>query len=183
MPSGRTHDRITLWTLPATALLVGLASRDPAQVLIFASGYLVGGLLLSPDLDIHSRPYLRWGPLRWIWLPYRKVLHHRSMLSHGPLFGTLLRLLYLGSWVLALATIGLICWAQYESPEAWQQLTLLQLQRGLTQVLVGVAQHPLECLIAFLGLEIGAMSHSLSDWTYSYWKRLSRRGRGRQGKK
>ncbi|MEX1316654.1 MAG: metal-binding protein [Synechococcaceae cyanobacterium] len=94
MASGRAHDRATWWL----ALPLGLAfapALGPAGVVSAATGVLLGGLLLSPDLDTHSNSTRRWGPLRLLWWPYRRVLSHRSLLSHSPLLGTAGRLAYL----------------------------------------------------------------------------------------
>lgn len=175
MPSGRTHDRITLMSLPWLSGGVLLATRSPLQALLFGSSYLFGGLMLSPDLDIHSLPYKRWGPLRWIWLPYRWAMQHRSMLSHGPIFGTVFRLLYLGAWLLLFGGIGAVAIAQLIAPEHWQQLSLVQLDRGLLELKTLALQHPTEALVLYLGLELGCMSHALSDWSTSAWKRLRRK--------
>ena len=171
MPSGRTHDRITLWTMPLLAAGTLLATRSSLHGLLATGAYLFGGLMLSPDLDIHSRPYKRWGPLRWIWLPYRKAMAHRSMLSHGPLLGTVLRILYLGTWVLVAVAIAVVCWAQLQSPKQWQTLSLVQLEWLLKRGQEKLLLHPAETLLLFLGLEAGAMSHALSDWSSSAVKR------------
>ncbi len=175
MPSGRTHDRITLWSFPWLTGAVLLVTRNPAQSLLFAGGYLLGGLLLSPDLDIHSRPYRRWGPLRWIWLPYRRAMNHRSMLSHGPILGTVFRLVYLAAWILLFAFVWAIALAQLASPENWWPLSLQQLNTALEILQRFALQHPIEGLVLYLGLELGAMSHSLSDWTGSWIKRNRRK--------
>jgi uncharacterized metal-binding protein len=175
MPSGRTHDRITLWSAPVGAALVWLATWDSTKTLIFVGGYLLGGLFLSPDLDIHSRPYLRWGPLRWIWLPYRRGMHHRSMLSHGPIVGTTVRLLYLSLWVGLVGAIVLVCWAQSVDPMAWQALAWKQGQSIWQGIQLDVRRYPAELLVTFVGLEVGAMSHVLSDWGVSAFKRSQHR--------
>jgi len=49
--------------------------------------------LLSPDLDLKSRPWKRWGVLRVLWLPYQRI-PHRHWLSHGVLVGSVGRVLY-----------------------------------------------------------------------------------------
>lgn len=78
-----------------------------ASGLITASlSFLLGGLWLSPDLDTPSNPSRRWGPLRLLWLPYRRCLSHRSLLSHSPVLGTAGRLLYLLVVLLALCQLG-----------------------------------------------------------------------------
>jgi uncharacterized metal-binding protein len=69
---------------------------------IAASAHFLGGYWLSPDLDIKSRPFLRWGVLKIIWLPYQRLIPHRSPLSHAPVLGSLIRLLYLAAWLFPL---------------------------------------------------------------------------------
>jgi len=149
MASGSSHDRGTLWLALPFGLLcwpflgwIGSASA--------ALAFLVGGLLLSPDLDTRSRPTRRWGPLRLLWWPYRKLLRHRSLLSHGPVLGTLGRLGYLGGLVLVLAgllspwgapsPVGLLHWGQL----VWNR-------------------HPVLLLLALAGLEASAWLHLIQD--------------------
>jgi uncharacterized metal-binding protein len=104
LASGLHHDRGTaLLALPAALLVwpwlgwTGVAAA--------ALGFLVGGLWLSPDLDTHSRPTARWGPLAGLWWPYRRLLRHRSLLSHCPVLGTAGRLVYLSFALLGLAAL------------------------------------------------------------------------------
>ena len=149
MASGSSHDRGTLWLALPFGLLcwpflgwIGSASA--------ALAFLVGGLLLSPDLDTRSRPTRRWGPLRLLWWPYRKLLRHRSLLSHGPVLGTLGRLGYLGGLVLVRAgllspwgapsPVGLLHWGQL----VWNR-------------------HPVLLLLALAGLEASAWLHLIQD--------------------
>ena len=66
---------------------------------IAAAAFLIGGLWLSPDLDTRSNALRRWGQLAFIWWPYRRLIRHRSIWSHGPLIGTAVRLLYLLGWL------------------------------------------------------------------------------------
>jgi len=169
MPSGRTHDRITLWSLPfLTSLTFGLTQSGNVTLLV-SGAFLFSGLMFSPDLDLQSRPYKRWGPLRWIWIPYQKTLRHRSLLSHGPIIGTTLRVLYLASWlgILGIFALGMasLVWGAGWS---WQLLADAA-ERSLTQ-------HSAEWSALFLGLELGAMSHALSDWGGSAYKRFKKQG-------
>ncbi|TGG85888.1 MAG: hypothetical protein ERJ67_04215 [Aphanocapsa feldmannii 277cV] len=147
MSSGHQHDRgtvilalgvglgLTWWSLPV-ALTGGLA-------------ILIGGLWLSPDLDLVSRPLRRWGLLAPLWWPYRRCIPHRSPLSHGPLIGMTLRLLYLGSWI-ALAW-GLLHVLGLSGPPSLKPLQQLWLE-----------QRPL-CLAALLGLEASSWLHLVMD--------------------
>jgi uncharacterized metal-binding protein len=176
MPAGRIHDRVTLWGLPLCGGVTFLASgRSAAATLIVCSGYLLGGLLLGPDLDIHSRPYKRWGWFRWIWLPYQKSIRHRSFWSHGFLVGTSLRVLYLGLWLLGISSIGLLLWAGTIAGAQWWPLFQTNLQTIVQGGLLFFQRYSQESLLLFLGLEIGAMSHSGSDAIISAWKRSRRR--------
>ncbi|HEY9803658.1 MAG TPA: metal-binding protein [Leptolyngbyaceae cyanobacterium] len=169
MPSGRTHDRITLWALPMVAGVTFWQTRSGNVTLLVAGGFMFGGLMFGPDLDIYSRQYQRWGFLRWIWLPYQKSLRHRSFLSHGPLIGTTLRVVYLSS-LLAVLTLVILAVADklLNMAVTWQDL-----ERTVGRSLSSYAR---EFLALFLGLELGAMSHSLSDWGGSAYKRFRKQG-------
>ncbi|MEC4987039.1 MAG: metal-binding protein [Oscillatoria sp. PMC 1068.18] len=169
MPSGRTHDRITLWTLPWVVAGSFLLTRSGELTLITAGAFLFSGLMFGPDLDIISIQFKRWGWLRFIWIPYQKSLRHRSVLSHGLIIGTLLRVVYLlvlvmgvGMFVVAIAQL---IWG---FPWNWQKFAL--------NAVIFVVYYLNEAIALFLGLEIGAMSHSLSDWTGSAYKRYQKKG-------
>ncbi|MHC5830118.1 MAG: metal-binding protein, partial [Nostoc sp.] len=105
----------------------------------------------------------------WIWLPYQKSLRHRSFLSHGPIIGTILRVIYLGC-LLAILAIFLLTIAQklWNLSFTWQDL-------GGT-VWRSLVDYDTEYIALFVGLELGAMSHSLSDWGGSAYKRMQKQG-------
>jgi uncharacterized metal-binding protein len=169
MPSGRTHDRITMYALPFVAGITFWQTRSSNATLLVAGGFLFGGLMFGPDLDIYSVQFQRWGFLRWIWLPYQKSLRHRSFLSHGPIIGTILRILYLGCLLAILAILVLaIAERLWNLSFTWQDL-------GGT-VGRSLVNYNAEYIALFLGLELGAMSHSLSDWSGSAYKRVQKQG-------
>jgi len=90
MALGRTHDLTNLIALPAFLYFVPKEFYLP-----FSAGYLIGTFLLSPDIDLPgSLPTRRWSVLRCFWLPYQHLTRHRGI-SHTPVFGSLLRLLYM----------------------------------------------------------------------------------------
>jgi uncharacterized metal-binding protein len=130
---------------------------------------MFGGLMFGPDLDIYSRQFQRWGFLRWIWLPYQKSLRHRSFLSHGPIIGTTLRVVYLTTFVAIAAILVLVVFAKLGNValnwgEVWKSV-------GRT-----ISIYYGEFFALFLGCELGAMSHSISDWTNSAYKRFQKQG-------
>lgn len=167
MPSGRTHDRITLWLLPPLAASAFIVSHSGEQTLLLAGGFLFSGLMFGPDLDIHSVQYRRWGFLRFIWHPYQATLKHRSWLSHGPIVGTFVRLLYL-SGILILAGIPLLTLLN------WDWLFFFEQAVQLIEI------HPQETIALLIGLELGSISHSLSDSLGSSYKRLKRHPKPRR---
>ncbi|EKQ67834.1 putative metal-binding protein [Leptolyngbyaceae cyanobacterium JSC-12] len=183
MPSGQTHDRITLWSLPLVAGVTFERTQNASLTLIVSGGYLFSGLMFGPDLDIHSRQYRRWGVLRWIWLPYRRSMRHRAFLSHGPIVGTVVRIVYLLGWVGAcLAVIGLVSAIAYQLTgefETWTQFFQQYWLLATESIGRSLRQHYSEWLALLIGLELGALSHSLSDWISSRYKRLSPRKPGK----
>jgi len=169
MPSGQTHDRITIWALPFIAGATFWQTRSSTITLLIAAGFMFGGLMFGPDLDIYSIQYQRWGYFRFIWLPYQKSLRHRSFLSHGPLIGTTLRVIYLcGLITIAAIIILFIAEKLLNMTWSWHEVA-----KHLLEI---INLHSTEFLALFVGSELGAMSHSISDWSNSAYKRFKRKG-------
>ena len=180
MPSGATHDRVTLWSLPVVTGITLALTESSELTLLVAGGFLFGGLMFSPDLDLRSRPYKRWGWLRWIWIPYQKTLRHRSFFSHGPIVGTTLRVIYFASW-LGVAGILSLAVAQLFSELSWSwSQWVQQVRRSAYSTLPRTLfVYRWDCLAVFIGLELGAVSHYISDAIGSTIKRYQRSGKKR----
>ncbi|MBE9204506.1 metal-binding protein [Synechocystis salina LEGE 06099] len=166
MPAGKIHDRITLGAIPAVIAIAFISTGSVRLTLLMAIAFGFSGLMFGPDLDIHSCQYKRWGWLRWIWLPYRRFIPHRSPLSHGFLIGTILRLLYLGGWLLLGALgMGIVL--------VLSQKLNLDGPESIDWSILGqwLQNHRWELLTTFVGLEAGAMAHSVSDWGGSWLKK------------
>ena len=108
-----------------------------------------------------------------LWWPYRRLLSHRSLLSHSPLLGTTGRLVYL-----AVLLAGICLLAQPLGAPAPQALArqLAALWAGQRSLL----------LVAFCGLEASAWLHLIQDGDPMPrlprpWRRQRRRSR-RRGK-
>lgn len=170
MPSGRTHDRITLWSLPVVAGGSYALTQNGNITLLLSGSFLFAGLMFGPDLDIYSRQYQRWGLLRWMWIPYQKSLRHRSMLSHGVIIGTVLRILYLLGWIAVVGFLGLLV-AEAVWDVTWTFEEIAELAIAHLEDRYG------EFLAVFLGLELGAMSHYVSDWGASVGKHFKNKVR------
>ena len=158
---------MTLWSLPIIAGGTLLTTSRADLAFWVSSGFLFSGLIFGPDLDLYSFHYKRWGKLRWLWRPYQKAIKHRSIWSHGPIIGTIGRILYLSLW---LGLVGLF------------YLGIAQLAGAKTytgQQLIGILHHSIESnfpvyVALFCGLELGAMSHYSSDWLVSTYKRFAK---------
>jgi len=146
------------------SLPLGLVVAWPLGLIagvITAAAFLVGGLWLSPDLDTRSNALHRWGPLGGIWWPYRRLIRHRSIWSHGPLIGTASRLLLLLAWTLLVSVL---------IPSISPILVLTNLQNTLQQ-------YPLQATAMLLGLEASVWLHLIQDgdpWP-AEWTRRRRR--------
>ena len=173
MPSGKHHDRITLWLLPMVLVGAFFVTVDMPTAVIIAVSFLLSGLMMGPDLDIQSVQYRRWGPVRWIWYPYQVLVKHRSRWSHGPIIGTLVRVIYLAVWVVLFVVFGVTTINHF-----WQaQLSWEIMQPVLRDLFV---QYAREWLALLVGLELGALSHYTSDWLASTLKKKRRQGRHRK---
>lgn len=98
MPGYKTHDKAAYIAAP---IITGasLAILPIEHSLLLGVAFLLSNHYLSPDLDVDSILNRRWGFLRFIWHPYRKIIYHRSVLSHSGPFSAAIRLLYLALWV------------------------------------------------------------------------------------
>lgn len=117
MASGEVHLRVTLFLAPVAGVTTFLVTGSPALALWSTVGCLAG-VLLTPDLDQESINYVEWMLIRvtlglgylWLafWGPYSTLLRHRSWVSHGPLIGTLGRILYIQGGLYVLEVLGLV---------------------------------------------------------------------------
>ena len=132
----------------------------------FGLGYLAGTFFLSPDLDLkHSKPSKRWKFLKIVWYPYQKKSKHRGI-SHLPIFGTFIKLLY----ILIVLTIlyyliylvAFLYWK--EGLETLSKVSPLFLIEGLAQ-----KESAFYMLLGVLASEI---MHIIADVLWSVWRKI-----------
>ncbi len=138
MASGKNHDRSILFASPIVLAVGGYYWGLEIGIIVGAS-HFIGGWYLSPDLDLKSLPWKRWGLLKFIWIPYQKFIPHRSPLSHAPVLGSVIRLLYLGACLLPL-------WLLFP---------------GLQQIQWAIGWGELSAFL--IGIELSALNHLLLD--------------------
>jgi len=172
MPSGRTHDAITLiLAVPTFVAAWGLAGTV-APAIVATCAMLFGGFMFGPDLDIQSRQYTRWGVFRFLWLPYRALFRHRSRWSHGLVFGTLIRVVYFTLVLALVISAGVYLRALWMSGPTPTFAEVLQAWRAIEAgVGAGVGEHAAWAALA--GLWWGAASHTLTDVAWSVLRKGS----------
>ena len=169
MPSGRTHDVITiLLAVPALAVSYVVTGEVWASMVV-AVTFLFGGLMFGPDLDTVSKQYSRWSIFRKLWWPYRKFFSHRSRFTHGLILGALIRVVYL---------IGVVTVATYIIALAWTLMSdnAVPVVRDFAYAWQLVATATRKYLgedflvFSFIGMWLGATSHTITDLTITYVK-------------
>lgn len=169
MPGARTHDFLTVATAVVATPVALALGLTPGETGVFAGAYLFSGLFFSPDLDLHSTPYMRWGPLRVLWLPYQAAVHHRSWMSHSFLVGPALRIGYFALMV-GLVALGGLLLLNLVTPidptgTLWHLSTLLG---GYLR------RHPATTFYVLLGFVGSGATHVVADVLqtgYKHWRR------------
>ncbi len=107
MPNGKTHAAATVLAAGVIGPLAYSIGAVPVPAAIALSVGTMLGLLVTPDLDVRIGSRSFWlvrqsfGPFigyvwQWLWQPYAHMIpRHRHPLSHLPILGTALRLLYM----------------------------------------------------------------------------------------
>ena len=85
--------------------------------------------------------------MQFIWWPYRRLIPHRSLLSHGPVIGTSLRLMLLFLWASVLCAV-------------MPQMTMEMLWRTLN---LWSTANPDQLIAVAVGLEGSVWLHLIQD--------------------
>src|SRR5918992_4573232 len=164
MPSGRTHDAITLILAAPTFVAAWGLTGSLALALLATAAMLFGGFMFGPDLDIQSRQYTRWGVFRFVWLPYKVAFRHRSRLSHGIVLGTLIRVLYFTGALAAITLLAVYLHARFVAGDAMPGATELVSAWHAVAARAAALGAGRNVLIAtFAGLWWGAAIHTFAD--------------------
>ena len=172
MPSGKTHDAITILLAAPTFVAAWGLTRSLALATVATVAMLFGGLMFGPDLDIQSKQYTRWGVFRFLWLPYKMMFRHRSRWSHGIIFGTLIRVVYFAAVIALLAAVAVYLRAMLTNgapPGLDEVVAVWRLME--TSLRESVGRHVM--LVTFAGLWWGAASHTLTDVAWSVMRKSS----------
>ena len=173
MPSGRTHDLVTCALAPPVFVVAQMYGGDLLLSGVTAVAMVFAGLMFGPDLDLQSKQYQRWGPLRFIWYPYMLMTGHRSRLSHGLILSTPVRILYFLIAVIVCSTTALYAQRYYLYGD---QTTWMAAFNQISADLIVFWQETDRRYLwaAFAGLWLGAAIHTLTDVLGSIAKKLWR---------
>lgn len=169
MPSGKTHDAVTFFLTAPVGAAAWKIAEDLPTALIVAVTFLIGGLMFGPDLDTLSKQYTRWGIFRILWYPYQAFFKHRSRWSHGLVFGTFLRVIYIMGVLTLLAFGASFLYAFYTNGNLPDLLEFTKTW-GLIGETVRLHLGENFFLSVFIGLWLGAASHTLTDMAGSFIK-------------
>ncbi len=169
MPSGKTHDVITLILAAPAFAITYAATKDLASSIVVASAFIFGGLMFGPDLDTVSRQYSRWLIFRFIWFPYRRFFKHRSRFSHGLIFGALGRVIYfMGAATLIVFLLAYV-YGIYSDGELHSFLDIASVWQPIGEFMrANLGKYFLPAV--FAGLWLGAASHTFTDMAGSFIK-------------
>ena len=182
MPDGKTHAAATVLAAGIAGPVAYFIAGATWETSLALSVGTMAGLLLSPDLDVRIGSRSFWlvrhsfGPLvgffwQWFWQPYARLIpRHRHPLSHSPVIGTALRLLYL------FLVFGGLYWALREF---WIYIATIISGAGFLMVdQLGRALPPPPSLADLLtwslfwwaaaGLAIADALHTLMDYTWPW---------------
>lgn len=164
MANGKEHTKMINKTTPVVffigILLSYILSRTKQfNIVVFmiyiVAFYKIGDTYLSPDLDLKSNPYYNWRLLRFIWIPYQKVIKHRSVVSHGFILGTIIRVAYLYI-VFSLMLIS---------------ITNITLYTILANTTIIIEKYDVYFVAALIGLELSSICHICLDIVSTMKKR------------
>ena len=116
MPGDATHTRAALAACVLASIVMCHYEVEILKIFYVAIMFMFGTMYVSPDLDINSKPYQRWGTFRLLWKPYTDYVPHRGRLSHHILIGPIMLCLWMTLLVAAVVTFFMVFWIPFIEP-------------------------------------------------------------------
>jgi uncharacterized metal-binding protein len=169
MPSGKIHDAVTFLLVAPTFAATWKITESVPLAVVVTTAFLFGGLMFGPDLDTQSKQYTRWNIFCFLWYPYQAFFAHRSRWSHGLIFGTFLRVVYFMGAMTLLSFIITYILAAYSGGTVPDLMEFARTWRQIGEyVRSNFGEYAFSA--AFIGLWLGAASHTLTDMAGSFVK-------------
>ncbi len=169
MPSGKTHDAVTFFLVAPTFAATWKVTESLPLAAVVTAAFLFGGLMFGPDLDTHSKQYTRWSIFCYLWYPYQAFFKHRSRWSHGLVFGTFLRVIYFMGAMTLLSFVITYFLAAYSGGAVPDLIEFAGTWRQIGEF-VRASCGDDAFTATFVGLWLGAASHTLTDMAGSFVK-------------
>jgi uncharacterized metal-binding protein len=102
MPGYNTHRIFNYIIFIAIAFILyseNIFTLSPGILLAICLGFYIGTEFVTPDLDVNSAAYKRWGRLKILMLPYKWLFKHRET-SHNIFYGAIVRIMYISVIIL-----------------------------------------------------------------------------------
>ncbi len=102
MPGYNKHRIFNYIVFIVIALILyfeNIFSFSPGMLFAICLGFYIGTEFVTPDLDVDSAAYKRWGRLKILMLPYKWLFKHRQS-SHNIFYGAIVRILYISVIIL-----------------------------------------------------------------------------------
>jgi uncharacterized metal-binding protein len=104
-----------------------------------------------------------------LWLPYRTFFRHRSRFSHGLILGALIRVIYFLGVLSVVGLAAISVYAAYRGGKVPGAAEFIHTWRATgNAVRSGVGDNIF--ILSFLGLWLGAASHTFTDMAGSFVK-------------
>lgn len=159
MANGKAHEKLNISFLVLGVLVaVIMFNKDwyvNGSYLIL--GYLIGTFYLNPDLDLVSRPFKRWGIIKFVWYPYQ-TFKHRSIWTHGYIIGDVIRYAYILS--LFVIPILLLSCLPFVSAKIIDHFFIL------------LEEYKISFFLIVAGNVLSSAAHTLTDQTTSTFKKI-----------
>jgi len=116
MPGDATHIRAALAACVIGAIVMYSYDVAILTMIYIAIIFMFGTMYVSPDLDINSKPYQRWGTFRLLWKPYTDYVPHRGKLSHNIIIGPIMLCIWMTLIVGIVIAFFMIFWVPFIEP-------------------------------------------------------------------
>ena len=178
MPNGRAHDLITIVTVGIADGVYFRYMEHPqlSHAALFTGTFLFAGFACAGDLDLSSSELKRWGPLKFIWLPYTTLIRHRSLISHGLIVGGVIRALYLAIVSTLLFWLFICLYSRFGTHIDASEAT----QARLGSLSHWFHTHRDLALAGISGFILAGTVHTISDILYSGLKKIAPHKRRRK---
>ncbi|MGF7535742.1 metal-binding protein [Bacillus mexicanus] len=162
MANGKTHEKLNISFLVFAILVAATVFNKSRYIegIFIIIGYLIGTFYLNPDLDLPSRPFKRWGILKFIWYPYQ-TFKHRSIWTHGYIIGDLIRYSYMMSVLIIPVML-------------FNFLPFVSTVFLIKDLLIFIEQYKIVFFLIIVGNVLSSAVHTLTDQTSSKFKKMTK---------